>query len=954
MEHHSRRVMTFLLTDIVGSTRLWQEDEGRMRLAVREHDRLLAEAIHGHGGHIVKHTGDGVFAVFAEAHQAALAAIRFQTALEEAQWPTATPVRVRAGIHYGAAELRDGDYYGPEVNRCARIQDLAHGGQTLLSSDTAELVRAVLPEGAGLRDLGRHHLRDLDRAERVFQLDPPGLAREFPALRSRGGEAHNLPLALTSFVGREDEVARLTDIVAQSRLATLVGCGGCGKTRLAIEVAARVLGCFADGVWFVDLSAATEGSLVAQTVAATLRLREGGAVAIVQAVRDHLAGTETLLVLDNCEQVIGPSSELVQVLLAGCPNVTVLATSREVLGLPGEAVFRVDPLASPAGDRHPSAREVAECDAVRLFLARAREGLDPGDTDLLTIGRICEALDGIPLAIELAAARTRVLTVSQIAQRLDDRFRLLASTGRGMADRQRTLRATVDWSYELLGEEERLGFDVASVFPATFGLEAAEAILGPTLGEAPDALDLLTALADKSMLLVEHQGDEARYRMLETLRGYGRERLVARGIGACVQDLHLAYVARFVEGCCQGTEGACGGARAAALERELANLRAALEWAHETRQTATALRLSGLLWPFWQMRGYLTEGRGWLARALDMPGADGQPDVRAGALRGAAALAFGQGDYDDASRLWHEHIVLCERLGDRAGMAASIGNLGNHAFMRAEYDSAVAHYEEGLSIMRGLGDRRGEATYLSNIGQVQGARGDHDGARRLYEESLSVAREIGFTRAIPHVLCQLGSVLVMLGEQEEAAERFTKALDFARREGDRRVQGLVLNNFATLRTDQGDLAAAVALAEESLAVRTELGDRRGVAACLNTLADIHADRGDSDRAREMLRESLAISLELGVRARALDTLADLAALEGDTTRLERAATLYGAALAGAEPLGHDLLASAVERMEGHLTHARSALGEEAVEHALAAGASMDLAEAVALALRDES
>ncbi len=948
------RELTFLLTDIVGSTRLWQEDERRMRLAVRQHDALATAAINAHDGHLVKHTGDGVFAVFAGVEQGLGAVLDLQRAFEGAEWPTASPIRVRAGLHRGVAELRDGDYYGPDVNRCARIQELAHGGQTLFSERAAEMARHLLPPDCSLRDMGRHSLRDFPHAERVYQLEAPGLPRDFPALRSAGAGATNLPNPLTCFIGREAELDRVRALVRGARMVTLLGPSGCGKTRLAIESAEGLRGAaFTDGIWFVDLSATSDPALVAQAVATALRLRETGGVPMARLVLGHLAKADALVILDNCEHLVEATRALARALLEGCPALHILATSREVCGVPGETVLPLEPFRTPTPGELREPEALATCDAVRLFIARAAEawaGYTPASDDLARIGEICAAVDGIPLAIELAAARVRLLTLRQISERLGDSLRLLTSGARGASERQRTIRGAIAWSYDLLTEDERRCFEAVSVFPGSFGLAAAEAVAGPLLTEVADPLDALAGLTDKSMLQVDRTPEESRFRMLGVLRAYGRERLAERGEEARARDLHLEACAGLVEETLAAAAGQCTGARADRLEAEADNLRAALDWAVEQGRTERVLRLSGLLWPFWQTRGTLTEGRLRADRALAMAAAEEFPGLGAEVIRGAAALAFGQGDYPAAARLWHEHIALCERLGDRAGMAASIGNLGNHAYVTGDFGAALAHYEESIALMRDHPHRRGGVVYHHNLGQVLKRMGAKAGARTQYEQSLAVAREIGFAHAIPHILCCLGVASRNLGDLARAEDQFGEALREARQAGSRGSEGLILNQLALLALAAGDPDAAEDLARRSLAVREEQGDRRGIAGCGTTLAAIRRSVGDLDGARRAGREAIRTFAELGVRSDVFEELAGLALVELEGGDLPRALRLMGAARALGEELRLTLPPDREEAVGRGLERAREHLGAGVAEDHLAAGAAMTEAEALVYAL----
>jgi predicted ATPase/class 3 adenylate cyclase len=526
--------VTFLFTDIEGSTRLWEQHPEAMGAAVARHDALAAAVIAPHRGVLVKSRGEGdsLFAVFAQASDALAAASALQQAVLAEPWPAETPLRVRIALHTAAAELRDGDYYGLGVNRCARLRAVAHGGQVLFSSPTYDRVRDHLPEGAALRDLGSHRLKDLQQPEQLFQLLHPALPADFPPLRSLAAFAHNLPVQLTRFIGREREMADVKRLLAASHLLTLTGSGGCGKTRLALQVAADLLEEYTDGVWLVELAALTDPALVAQTVVSALGAREEPSRTPAQTLLEYLRPKHLLLVLDNCEHLLAACAQLADTSLRSCPNLRVLASSREGLGVAGEQTYRVPSLSVPDAEHLPSLERLQEFEAVQLFAARAalsQPTFAVTAANARAVVQVCRRLDGIPLAIELAAARVKALPVEKVAERLDDRFRLLTGGSRTALPRQQTLRALIDWSYDLLTETERKLLRRLSVFAGGWTLEAAEAVCSGDGLDEWEVLDLVTTLVDKSLVQYEAGEGEARYRLLETVRQYARDRLLESG-----------------------------------------------------------------------------------------------------------------------------------------------------------------------------------------------------------------------------------------------------------------------------------------------------------------------------------------------------------------------------------------------------------------------------------------
>ena len=526
---------TFLFTDIEGSTRLWETDPDAMREALPAHDRLIAASVDSNGGRVFKHTGDGVAAAFPSAPPALAAAAQIQQGLRSG--PT-EELRVRMGIHSGEAEERDGDYFGPTLNRVARMMSAGHGGQVLVS-----LVAARLAEGDGfdLIELGEYRLRDLGRPEIIFQLALAGQQSEFPPLRTLDDRLNNLPVLATSFVGREDELAELTAALNGARLVTVTGVGGSGKTRLALQAAANAAPAYRDGVWLVSLGAITDPDQVDRALMDTIGLEQPADATPRQVVLDHLKDLSTLLVLDNCEHVVSTAADIAAEILAGSRETTILATSRELLGVPGESAYGLRSMRLPPAELEPA--ELVDYDAVALFMERAAPA-DPGfrvtDDNAAAVVEICRRLDGMPLAIELAAARLRSFSVTKIADLLDQRFRLLTGGSRTALPRQQTLAATIEWSFRLLDDREQTLFERLSVFSGGFTFDAVTAVCTDEVIGEFDVLELLPALVDKSLVVTDEAADD-RFRLLETLRQFATERFDESGDGDRVRRRHAEY-----------------------------------------------------------------------------------------------------------------------------------------------------------------------------------------------------------------------------------------------------------------------------------------------------------------------------------------------------------------------------------------------------------------------------
>lgn len=803
-----------------------------MRQALAGHDDLLRACIESYGGRVFKTMGDAFCAAFPEPRGAV------QTVLASQWWLPALglktpagmlPLRVRMALHTGSAEERDGDFFGPQLNRVARLLAIAHGGQVVLSGAAHEALAESLPDGTFLQDRGSHRLRDLSEPERVFQLCHPDLPAEFPPLRSLSTHPNNLPQQVTSFIGREREIVELKAWLDRTRALTLTGSGGCGKTRLALEVAADALERFPDGAWFVELAALADPDLVAQTVAGEMGLKEEPGRPILQTLIDYLRSRHLLLILDNCEHLLDATARLVDAILRACPRVLVLSSSREGLGIAGETAYRVPSLGLPEPGRETPPAALLQYEAVRLFLDRV-ELVSPGfqvtGENAPAIAAICRRLDGIPLAIELAAARVRALPVEEVNRRLDQRFRLLTGGSRTALPRQQTLRSLIDWSYELLTPAERALLCRLSVFSGGWTLEAAEGVCAggqPEDGavvERWEVLDLLTSLADKSLVVAETSDSGMRYRLLETVRQYARDRMLEGGQGESWRNAHLAFFRNLAESAEPHLVGPEQREWLLRLDAELDNQRAALAWASESSLAAEGLRLAGALWRFWEVRGLFGEAREWLSGLL---AGGGEPAPRAKALNGAGVLACRQGDYAAARALHEESLSIRRELGDRWGVAGSLNNLGLVACEQCDFGTARTLHAESLAIMRELENRGGIAAVLNNLGNALHWLGDPGAARSHYEESLAIMRELG----------------------------------------DRRGVALALDNLGNLAHERGDHVLARMLHAESLTLRWDVGDRRSTAEAMEGLAtDVHS-LGDPELAARLLGAAARLREEIG-------------------------------------------------------------------------------------------
>jgi predicted ATPase/class 3 adenylate cyclase len=855
--------VTFLFTDSEGSTNLLRELSDKYADALADYRRLLRDAFQARDGHEVDTQGDAFFVAFPRARDAIAAAIAAQRAVFAHAWPGGAGLRVRMGLHTGEPLSADTGYVGMDVHRAARICAAGHGGQILLSETTSILVEEDLPEGVSLRDLGEHRLKDLTRPQHLSQVVAADLPVDFPPLKSLNVFPNNLPTQLTSFIGREQEIVEVKGLLSKTRLLTLTGPGGAGKTRLALQVAAEVLEDFTDGVWLVELAPLSDPDLVAQTVASAINVREQPGRPILTTLSEYLQPKRLLLVLDNCEQVLAACARVSDTLLRASSNMRILTTSREALGIAGETSWRVPSLSLPDPQHLPSLERLSAYEAVRLFIDRAVAVLP---TFTVTkenapwIAQVCHRLDGIPLAVELAAVRVKGLSVEQIATRLDDRFRLLTGGSRTALPHHQTLRAAMDWSYDLLSEPERIALRRLAAFAAGFALDAAEAVCGGDGLDASEVLDLLMHLVDKSLVVAEEQGGEARYRLLETVQQYGRERLQASGEAAAVQRRHRDWYLGFAGRAEPKLFGAEQAAWLDRLEGEQGNLRAALMWSIESGSTEAALGLVGALWRFWAVRGHFEEGSGWLEAVLGVVerSSDTPPAFRAKALNAAGYLALSRGDFAMARSLLEESLAIQRQLGDKADIAASLSNLGTAAIHQGDIVVARSLLEEGLAIRRELGDKVDIAGSLNDLGSAAMQQGDYVMARSLLEESLAIRRQLEDKAGIAASLNNVSMVAIQQRDYAAARSFLEESVRLSQDVGDKWLNAVALDSLGDLTRAQGDYAAARSLYEESLAICRQLEDQGGIASCLEGLAAVASAKGQHEQAAQLFAAAEAL------------------------------------------------------------------------------------------------
>jgi predicted ATPase/class 3 adenylate cyclase/Tfp pilus assembly protein PilF len=945
--------VTFLFTDIEGSTKLAQQHPDAIPVLLARHNQILHQAIEGQNGYVFQVVGDSFAAAFHFASDALNAAVDAQRKLYNEAWTPAL-IKVRMGIHTGAAQLQinsnDNTYSGyGTLASTQRIMSAGHGGQILISGATRELVRDALPADTELADLGEKRLKDLLRPEHLYQLNALGLPSIFPPLKTLDSFPNNLPMQLTTFVGREKEITELKQELDAHRLVTLTGSGGTGKTRLSLQVAAELLDHFDHGVWFVELAPLADPELIPQIILSAIGVNEQPGKTPLELLKEYLHERKTLIVLDNCEHLIEASARVTNTLLNGAPGVKILASSREALGVKGELSYPVPSLSLPDPKHLPAIEQLSQYEAVRLFIDRAllvapHFIVDKDNAPF--IAQICYRLDGIPLAIELAAARIKMMSIEQISQRLDDRFRLLTGGARTSLPRQQTLRALIDWSYDLLSEKERLLLRRFSVFARSWTLEAAEAVCAGDGIDTYDVLDLLTQLVNKSLVAVieQSQSGETRYRMLETVRQYAREKLLEAGESEIIRQQHLNYFVKLVKQAEPELYRSNQMRWLNRLDDELDNLRMALEWALAADVEA-GLRISAIPWRFWQ-RGYLREIGDRLAQLLERHNTVDSLHVQA--LLISAYCNFFQGNFPEALTIAGQALQLARTLSDRQIEAFSLSVLGIFTLM-IESAAGIPLLEQGLDIYRALGNKIGqaEALYWLSINN-----NDMDRAIEVSRESLSLFRELGHLSGIAGSLTELARRTIWMGDVSLPAPWLEEALSISRQLGDQTREAEILIAFGHLAYWQGDYRRANAYFEEAILLSEKIGEHYQ-----NLWAHVHMayavlQQGDIQRAREMFEDNIRSTQKAGSMIAIVNTVEGVASLYVNQEQPERAARLFAWADMMREKTDihrHPVEWASVER-DLEVIHTK--LNDSDFARLSAEGQSLTVDEALALALEE--
>lgn len=819
---------TFLFTNIKNNAQLWEQHPEAMNAALKQYEAILRDAIESNGGKIFKTDGDAVYAAFTSAPQAVSATLKAQTALHtEAQQSGNPTIQSCMVLHTGTVDYRTGNYFGRTFNRTLRLLSSGHGEQTLLSAVTFELVRDHLPSDVTLRDLGERSVKGLMHPERTYQLLFPGLPTEFPPLKTFETFRTNLPTPQTSFVGREQQIDDIKQVIVAHPLTTLVGIGGVGKTRLSLQVGADLLDIAPDGIWFTDLASLTDQALVPQTVANSMGLQEDASRPVLDTLTTFLNPKTTLLILDNCEHVISAITELVEALLQTCPNLKLLVNSRQALGISRESVYQVPLLSIPDLNTVYSAEALMDFESVRLFLDRAR-AVDPDfviqNENAGSVAQICARLDGIPLAIEFAAARLHTFGMNQLAEHVNDLFDLLASESSDNLPHQQTLNTIINWSYDLLPDSERALLRQMSVFAGGCTLDAAEAVCQPALtgNGHHNVLEQLTELANKSLVVIYEGAGNKRFRLLESVRHYAREKLFETEDGAAARDRHLKYfvnLARHAEPELVKPQMVDWLQQ---LEIELDNIRIALRWSLTNQTPELGLQLANSLLWFWAEAGYLRDGYDWLTELLNHPQAQSYRRSRARAL-GIMGYFLALGDFGkDARPALDESLALYRELNDKSGIAHCLLYKGIFIFREHDAKEGASLILESLEIYRELEHKMGMFAALAYLGSII-YENNYARARGYLVEALELCYELDYLSGIARSLANLGHLALRHGDYPAAHRWLGEALTAQRQLGKGRYAIYTLSHLGELASREGDFSKAQSYYKECLSLIDQTG-----------------------------------------------------------------------------------------------------------------------------------
>ncbi|MBS1517823.1 MAG: tetratricopeptide repeat protein [Bacteroidetes bacterium] len=880
--------VTFLFTDIEGSTKLSQDFPESLNAVLERHNQILKEALESNNGFIYEMIGDSFFSAFENAMDAVKAAVEIQTELGKENWDEAV-IRVRIGIHSGNAEWSGERYMGYiTLARAARVMSAAYGEQILISDDAHLLCLEGSntqrrnendPESLSLgdfeaefRDLGERRLKDVIEPIRLFQIEYEGLRKEFPPLKTLDARPNNLPVQLTSFIGRESEILKIKKLLNKSRLLTLTGSGGVGKTRIALQVSADIIDDFENGVWLVEFASITDPEILTTELLKIFQLKEEPNRISEDTLCDYLRDKEMLIIIDNCEHIVEASAKLALKILSNCPKLKLLATSREALRCYGEQTHRISSLDIPDPKETISLEKLSQYEAVRLFIERGlsvNSGFRVNNKNAPAIAEICYQLEGIPLAIELAAARVKILPVEKICERLSSRFNLLTGGKRTAVPRQQTLRALIDWSYDLLSDKEKKFWNRLSVFSGGWTLEAAEEICSDNIIDKSEVFEILDSLTEKSIVL--YNIEKERFLILETIRQYANDKIKETNEFEKFSEKHFKFFLELAEKGNKKLRGVESEMITKIFENEIGNLEKALKWSAESLHNAEGLRLCAAMGRFWQNLGYITDGIHWLETVLQKNTETRNP------LYCTLICQLGNferlnGDVDKARELIVESLRIRRELGDKAGTAESLVRLGILEYDQGRYDESAVLYEESLGLYRETGNKLGYAIVLNNLANVFSNQGKYSRAFELYEESLATRRESEDIFGIAVSLNNLGIIAFEMGEYLKAKDLLQESLQLRYQTGNKEGIAISLINLGNVSYNQGEYSDAWIFYKESLDISIEINEKSCIADSLFNLGKTSLEQNDLEKATELFNKSLDISRMIKAKTLTADSL----------------------------------------------------------------------------------
>lgn len=847
--------VTFLFTDIEGSTKLAQDSPDTLNESIQKHNTILREAIESNGGFVFRIVGDAFNAAFANSENAVGAAKKSQAGLLTEKWPNAE-IKVRMGIHRGPVEWNGSEYMGYiTLARTNRVMSAACGGQVLLTDNVHSAIEKSLPN-ISFKDMGERRLKDLIQPVRLFQMMSPDLPSDFPPIKSLDIRPNNFPVQLTSFIGRDKEIASVKEKVRNSRLLTITGTGGSGKTRLALQAVADLIDEYDNGVWIADLAPLSDANLIPQVILQALAVKEELQSSAEDTLLRHLQDKQAILILDNCEHVIESAAMFAEKILKKCSNVRIVATSREELKCLGEVIHNLMPLSTPNPEKVVSPEELVQFEAVRLFIERAlavERNFRVTESNASAVANICYKLDGIPLAIELAASRVKSLSVEKIALRLDDRFRLLSGGRRTALPRQQTLKALIDWSHDLLNVNEKILWRRISVFSGGFELEAAERICTTDKIAESEIFDLIVSLVEKSIVI--HDVYTEHYRLLESIKYFGQEKLTEAGELEIVSDKHLEYFKSVLSTSEISQSKNVERKTLDNLERDHVNILQAYQWAQKNNLILDELEIVSVMSPFWHIRGYFSEAKNLLERVVARTG-EVRNNQRGNVLRRLGYIFSLQGQHDEAMKILEKSLEVYEEIGDEKNIAACLNNLGLAAQTKGHHEMAGEYYSRSLEVREKISDMHGICASLNGLGMLAYEKGDYESAKKRFERLLEISKEIKDREGIGIGLNNLGNIYMHLCEYANAQNALEESLALMKEFGNKWGVSIALLNLGAVALSNNDIDKAKEFYEESLIIKHEVGDAKGIVYAKNGLAKIALRKLDYVLAEELYKESL--------------------------------------------------------------------------------------------------